>query len=107
MHNARHSLKFLPMISIQDVFTLKQMRLIGKVKPGLIRGKVMIFKSAREVNGFVLDLVGVARAKLLCPSKLSKEVLYVTAKNALHTHYKAVPVEVDLKPMYEEKELGG
>lgn len=105
MANTQHSIKIFPMISADDITTLKRMGLIGKVKRGLVAGSVMVFKNAKEVNGFVVSLRGEARAKLLRPSNLDEKTLMITAKNAIHSMYKAVPTRIDLEPLYTAKEL--
>lgn len=106
MANAQHNIKAFHMISVQDLLTLKQMRLIGQVKKGLVHSTVIVFKNARETNGFVISLQGSAHAKLLRKSALPEDVLLLTAKNAAHTLYKAVEIIVDLEPMYTDAELG-
>lgn len=105
MANTQHSVKMFPMISTSDITTLKEMKLIGKVKRGLVAGTVLVFKNAKEVNGFVVTMQGEAKAKLLRSSELDKETLLITAKNTVHTLYKSVPVNIDLDPLYSEEEL--
>lgn len=105
MANAHHTIRLLPMISVDDVMTLKSMGLIGKLKRGIVEGAVLLFKNTRETNGFVIMLRGSARAKLLSPSVLDRSVLEITAKNLIYTMYKAVPLEIDLEPLYSAEEL--
>lgn len=105
MANAHHTIRMLPMISVEDVMTLKSMGLIGKLKRGITEGTVLLYKNARETNGFVVMLRGSARAKLLSPSVLDRDVLEITAKNMIYTMYKAVPLEIDLEPLYSAEEL--
>lgn len=106
MANAQHNIKAFHMISVQDLLTLRQMRLIGKVKRGLVHSTVIVFKNQAETNGFAISLCGSAKVKLLRKSVLPEDVLLLTAKNAAHTLYKTVPIEVDLEPMYTDEELG-
>jgi len=105
MVNAHHTIRMMPMISVEDVFTLRRMGLIGRLKPGVASGTVLLYKNAQETNGFVVTLRGEATAKLLRPSVLDKEILEITAKNVLYTMYKAVPIKVDLTPLYTEQEV--
>ena len=106
MVNAQHTIKAFHMVSVQDLVTLRQMRLIGPIRQGLVHSTVIVFKNPTETNGFVLSLRGHAHAKLLRKSELSEELLRITAKNVAYTMFKAVPVVVDLEPMYTDEELG-
>jgi len=106
MANGQHSIKAFHMISVQDLLTLRQMRLIGRIKKGLVHSTVVVFKNQAETNGFSLSLQGTARAKLLRKSALPEDLLRVTALNAAHTLYKAIPIDIDLTPMYTDEELG-
>lgn len=105
MPNAYHTLKLYPFINFRDILELKERELIGEVKRGLLDGKLLVFSNDLETNGFVIRHQGDVHARLLRPSILSEDVLKITAKNAAHTLYKALPVRVDLDPLYPEKEL--
>lgn len=106
MASAQHSIKSFHMISVQDLLTLRQMRLIGPLRKGLVHSTVIVFKNQAETNGFSISLQGSVRVKLLRASVLPEDVLRITALNAAHTLYKALPVEIDLQPMYTDAELG-
>lgn len=106
MANAQHTIKAFHMVSVQDLVTLRQMRLIGPLKQGLVHSTVIVFKNPTETNGFVVSLRGHAHAKLLRKSVLPEDVLLITAKNVAHTMFKAVPIVVDLEPLYTDEELG-
>lgn len=106
MANAQHTIKAFHMISVQDLLTLRQMRLIGPLRKGLVHSTVIVFKNQSETNGFSVSMQGTVKVKLLRKSALAEDVLRVTALNAAHTLYKSLPVDIDLTPLYSDEELG-
>ena len=96
------------MCDVSDIAFMREKNIIGfDLKPGLLRGSVIVFWNREFTGGVWVSVEGnVVVCRHTCYCGLTEDEMRLAAMNVVHTQYQDYPVKYNKEPFYPVTECG-